>query len=137
MSSLPTPAPMVTPITSAFWEATSRGEFLLQKCDECQTVVWFPRKHCPECWTTNLSTFTASGRGTVYSFTVIRKVANEYKAATPFVVAYVELAEGPRIMTNIVDCEPESVTVGMDVEMVFHDTGEGNALYRFRPVARP
>lgn len=137
MSSLPTPAPMVTPITSEFWEATSRGEFLLQKCDECQTIVWFPRKHCPECWTTKLSTFTASGRGTVYSFTVIRKVANEYKAATPFVVAYVELAEGPRIMTNIVDCDPESVTVGMDVEMVFHDTGEGNALYRFRPVVGP
>jgi len=97
-------------------------------------MVWFPRKHCPDCWTETLSVFDASGRGTVYSFTIIRKVANDYKAATPFVVAYVELSEGPRVMTNIVDCDPESVTVGMPVEMVFHDTGEGNALYRFRPV---
>ena len=126
---------MVTPTSRDFWEATRRGEFLLQRCDDCDIVVWFPRKHCPECWTELSSTFTASGRGTVYSFTIIRKVANEYKGATPFVVAYVELAEGPRVMTNIVDCDPESVEVGMAVEMVFHDTGEGNALYRFRPIA--
>jgi uncharacterized OB-fold protein len=56
-----------------------------------------------------------------------------YKDSGPFVVAYVELAEGPRVMTNIVDCDVETVKVGMPVEVVFHDTGEGNALYRFRP----
>jgi len=70
----------------------------------------------------------------VYSYTVIRKVANEYKQATPFVVAYVELAEGPRIMTNIVGCDVDEVRVGMPVAIEFHDTGEGNALYRFHPV---
>jgi len=134
MTSLPNPAPMVTSTTEAFWKSTSEGRFILQRCNACDLVVWFPRKHCPECWSETLATFDASGEGTVYSYTIIRKVANEYKQATPFVVAYVELAEGPRIMTNIVGCDVDSVRVGMPVAIEFHDTGEGNALYRFHPV---
>lgn len=106
---------------------------MLQRCDGCSTVVWFPKNHCPECFGTSMSTFDCSGRGTVYSHTIIRKVANDYKDSTPFVVAYVELEEGPRVMTNIVGCAPEDVRVGMAVTMVFHDTGEGSALYRFIP----
>jgi uncharacterized OB-fold protein len=80
-----------------------------------------------------LSSFDAAGRGVIYSYTVIRKGAGEYAGAAPFVVAYVELVEGPRIMTNIVECDVEKLSVGMPVEMVFHDTGHGNSLYRFRP----
>lgn len=133
MTTLPNPAPMVTSTSQAFWQATSEGRFLLQRCDACDVVVWFPRKHCPECWTESLTHFDASGNGTIYSFTIIRKVANEYKEATPFVVAYVELEEGPRVMTNIVGCNVDDVRVGMPVEIEFHDTGEGNALYRFHP----
>lgn len=136
MSQLPNPAPMVTTTSKAFWDATTRGEFLLQRCSACDTVVWVPKKHCPECASTELGTFAASGNGTVYSHTVIRKVANEYKGAVPFVVAYVELDEGPRVMTNIVGCDPETVRVGMRVSMVFHDTGEGSALYRFVPATQ-
>jgi uncharacterized OB-fold protein len=135
MSTLPNPAPTVTQANAAFWAATAEGRFQLQRCNECDTVLWFPRRHCPSCWTENVSTFDASGKGVIYSFTVIRKGAMLYKDAGPFVVAYVELAEGPRVMTNIVDCDVETVAVGMPVEVVFHDTGQGNALYRFRPVA--
>lgn len=133
MNQLPIPKPVVTPTTQAFWDATSEGRFMLQRCTACDAAVWFPRSYCPECFSAELSTFDCSGYGTVYSYTVIRKVGNAYKEATPFVVAYVELQEGPRIMTNIVDCAPEDVSVGMAVTMVFHDTGAGNALYRFRP----
>jgi uncharacterized OB-fold protein len=135
MSTLPTPAPTVTQGNAAFWAATAEGRFQLQRCNECDTVLWFPRRHCPSCWTENVSTFDASGKGVVYSFTVIRKGAMAYKESGPFVIAYVELAEGPRVMTNIVDCDVETVKVGMPVEVVWHDTGQGNALYRFRPVA--
>ena len=124
---------MVTSTTKDFWQATTEGRFTLQRCDACDVVVWFPRKHCPECWTESLTTFDASGNGIVYSFTIIRKVANEYKGATPFVVAYVELEEGPRVMTNIVGCDVDAVRVGMPVSIEFHDTGEGSALYRFHP----
>jgi uncharacterized OB-fold protein len=135
MSTLPTPAPTVTQANAAFWAATAEGRFQLQRCNECDTVLWFPRRHCPLCWTENVSTFDASGKGVVYSFTVIRKGAMAYKESGPFVIAYVELAEGPRVMTNIVDCDVETVKVGMPVEVVWDDTGQGNALYRFRPVA--
>ena len=135
MSTLPTPAPTVTQANAAFWAATAEGRFQLQRCNECDTVLWFPRRHCPSCWTENVSTFDASGKGVVYSFTVIRKGAMAYKESGPFVIAYVELAEGPRVMTNIVDCNVETVKVGMPVEVVWYDTGQGNALYRFRPVA--
>lgn len=133
MTTLPNPAPVVTTTTKAFWDATAEGRFMLQRCDACATVIWFPKNHCPECSGTSLGTFDCSGRGTVYSFTIIRKVGNAYKEAVPFVVAYVELEEGPRVMTNIVGCEPDQVRVGMPVSMVFHDTGHGNALYRFVP----
>ncbi len=135
MSTLPTPAPTVTQANAAFWAATAEGRFQLQRCNECDTVLWFPRRHCPSCWTENVSTFDASGKGVVYSFTVIRKGAMAYKESGPFVIAYVELAEGPRVMTNIVNCDVETVKVGMPVEVVWHDTGQGSALYRFRPVA--
>ena len=135
MKQLPTPAPVVTSTTRAFWAATAEGRFMLQKCVACGCIQWFPRNYCAECSQNEFSTFDCSGKGVVYSYTVIRKVANAYKEATPFVVAYVELEEGPRVMTNIVECKPDDVSVGMKVEMVFHDTGEGNALYRFRPVS--
>jgi len=135
MSALPNPAPLVTQANEAFWAATADGRFQLQRCNECDTVLWFPRRHCPSCWTENVSTFDASGKGVVYSFTIIRKGAMLYKESGPFVVAYVELAEGPRVMTNIVDCDVEAVKVGMPVEVVWHDTGKGNSLYRFRPTA--
>jgi uncharacterized OB-fold protein len=135
MSTLPNPAPLVTQANEAFWAATAEGRFQLQRCNECDTVLWFPRRHCPSCWTENVSTFDASGKGVVYSFTIIRKGAMLYKESGPFVVAYVELAEGPRVMTNIVDCDVEAVKVGMPVEVVWHDTGKGNSLYRFRPTA--
>jgi uncharacterized OB-fold protein len=78
----------------------------------------------------------ASGRGTVYSFTVNRRGVADvaaYRNAGEYVLAYVELDEGPRMMTNIVDCDPNTVKIGQKVELVFHDTGEGTALARFRP----
>ena len=133
MNVLPTPAPLVTVANETFWAATAEGRFVLQRCDDCGIVIWFPRRQCPTCWTENLSTFDASGKSVVYSFTIVRKGAMNYKDVAPFVIAYVELEEGPRVMTNIVDCDPDSVEVGMSVSMVFHDTGAGNALYRFRP----
>jgi hypothetical protein len=130
---LPVPAPKVTTTNAAFWAATAEGRFTLQRCPACGLVIWFPRRTCPQCWTEDIESFAASGRGSVYSFTVVRKGSGAYKDAAPFVVAYVELEEGPRVLTNITGCDPADVTVGMAVEVEWHDTGEGNAIYRFRP----
>ncbi|HZU71322.1 MAG TPA: Zn-ribbon domain-containing OB-fold protein [Acidimicrobiales bacterium] len=132
---LPAPAPFVSLETEEFWAATARGELLLPRCDRCGSFIWYPRRFCPDCGSQDVSWVRASGRGTVYSFTIVRRGPGPYGAASPFVLAYVELEEGPRVMTNVVGCDPEAVEVGMPVEVVFHDTGEGTALFRFRPAA--
>jgi uncharacterized OB-fold protein len=135
---LPAPAPFVLPEVKTFWDATAEGKLLLPKCAECGTVIWFPRPFCPNCASTSVEWIQASGRGTVYSFTVNRRGVADmsaYRNAGEYVLAYVELEEGPRMMTNIVDCDPNSVRIGQKVELVFHDTGEGTALARFRPTA--
>ena len=132
---LPAPAPVINSTTAEFWKATTEGRFLLQRCNACNIVLWFPRRNCPKCWTEDVSTFDAQQTGTVYSFTVVRKGKGAFQDVGPFVIAYVELADGPRIMTNIVDCDIDALHIGMPVEMVFHDTGEGSALYRFRPAS--
>lgn len=130
---LPAPAPVVNAETEAFWAATAQGRLLLPRCRTCGIATWYPRGLCPSCGATDIEWAEASGRGTIYSFTVIRRGEGAYREATPYVLAYVELDEGPRVLTNIVDCEPEAVQVGQTVDVVFHDTGEGNALVRFRP----
>jgi uncharacterized protein len=137
-NALPTPAPFVTPEVKPFWDATSTGRLLLPRCADCDTVIWYPRPFCPRCASLNIAWFEASGRGSIYSFTVNRRGQAdlpEYREAGTYVLAYVELEEGPRVMTNIVECEPNSVRIGQRVEVVFHDTGRGAALVRFRPIA--
>jgi uncharacterized OB-fold protein len=135
---LPAPAPFVLPEVKPFWDGTAEGRLLLPRCDDCETLIWYPRPFCPSCASTRVSWISASGRGSVYSFTVNRRGQADlpaYKEAGVYVLAYVELDEGPRMMTNIVDCDPDSVKIGQRVQVVFHDTGQGTALPRFRPAS--
>src|SRR5690606_2850592 len=120
--------------TREFWAATTTGRLLLPRCDSCLLVYWYPRPHCPQCHSREITWIESAGRGHVYSYTVIRRGSGLYKDAVPYVLAYVELAEGPRLMTNIVECDPEDVAVDLPVEVVFHDTGHEVALPRFRPL---
>jgi uncharacterized OB-fold protein len=131
---LPAPAPAVNPETKEFWDATAQGRLLLKRCLDCGSVIWYPRAFCPECASLRTEWFPASGRGRIYSYTVNHRTEGAYKDAAPLVLAYVELEEGPRMMTNIVGAGPR-LAVGLPVEVVFHDTGEGSALPRFRPAA--
>jgi len=133
-AALPSPQPERTPETGAFWDATADHRLLLHRCAGCDAVVWYPRSMCPVCGGTDLRPFDASGRGTVYSYTVVHRSAGPYRETVPYVVAYVELAEGPRVLTNVVGCDPADVAIGQEVQMVFSETGEGSALYRFQPV---
>jgi len=135
MSPLPASAPVINPETAPFWAATAEGQLLVPRCNACGEHYWYPRVLCPYCHSTDTALVRAAGRGTVYSYTVVRKAAGEYAAATPFVLAFVELEEGPRMMTNIVCADPDSVRIGDRVEVLFDDTGAGCALPRFRPVA--
>jgi uncharacterized OB-fold protein len=133
VTTLPAPAPTPSPETAEFWSATAEGRLLLKRCNDCATVIWYPKALCPQCHSMDTSWFDAAGTGHVYSFTVSRRGEGAYREAAPYVLAYVELDEGPRLMTNIVDCDPETVSVGQRVRVVFDDTGEGSALIRFAP----
>jgi uncharacterized OB-fold protein len=128
---LPVPAPERTPETSEFWDATTEGRLLLTRCERCDAVIWYPKTYCSECGGLSVSWIEAAGTGTVYSFTVAHRGPGAFGEAVPYVIAYVELAEGPRILTNIVGCEPDQVSIGHPVRVVFSDTGQGSALYRF------
>lgn len=134
-SYLPAKAPYPTPETQRFWDATAEGRIELLVCDSCGFIPFYPRFICPDCQSTDMTWTTMSGHGTVYSYSVTRAGGGrEWKEHLPFVVAYVQLDEGPIMMTNIVDCDPDSVATGMAVTAVFDDTGEGTAIIRFKPV---
>src|ERR1700694_2534707 len=133
---LPAPAPVVLPEVKNFWDATAEGRLLLPRCEDCQTVIWYPRPYCPVCASLKIAWFEASGRGSIYSFTVNRRGQADlsaYREAGTYVLAYVELEEGPRVMTNIVDCDPDTVKSDQKVQVVSHNTAQGTALPRFKP----
>jgi uncharacterized protein len=131
---LPSPAPYISPEVKEFWDATAEGKLRIPKCDKCSLYVWYPRPFCPSCGSTDVTWTDLSGKGTVYTFTAVhRSGVPGFRDQLPYVIAYVELEEGPRVMTNIVGIEPDQVTVGMPVSVVFTDTGKGNAIFRFQP----
>jgi uncharacterized OB-fold protein len=128
------PPPPITPETREFWEATLAGRLLIRRCRACGEPIWYPRPLCPFCHSTDTVWEQASGRGRVYSFSVVRRGAGQWAGESPYILAYVELDEGPRVMTNIVEVEPEALQIGQAVEVVFHRAGESAALPRYRPV---
>lgn len=130
---LPSPPPQINSETKPFWDATAQSWLLLPRCKACDAVIWYPRAFCPVCSSFDVDWFEATGRGTIYSFTVNRRGQGDYRDRA-YVVAYVELDEGPRVLTNIVDSDVEKLEVGQTVEVVFHPTSNGAALPRFRPV---
>jgi hypothetical protein len=95
--------PVVTPNaeTRPFWDGISAGELRLQRCADCSRTVFYPRVVCPHCFSDRLSWFTASGTGTVYSYTVARRPSGEFAAQAPFTIALIDLEEGPRMLSRI------------------------------------
>lgn len=128
---LPTPTPWSTP----FWEGCRNGELLIQKCQDCQSFIFYPKMYCPDCLSSNLEWVRSSGRGKVYSYmTVYAFQPTEFADDVPYVVAIVELEEGVRMMSNVVGCPTDRVTCDMPVEVVFEKATDGFTLPKFRPV---
>ena len=125
--------------TRGFWEGAGREELVLQRCASCGLVQHRPRGVCAHCLESeSLEHFAASGRGTVYSYTVTEQnQAKGFAEACPYVMAYVTLEEGPRLLTVITDCDPDSVDIGMPVVADFvyqeRDDAERFAIPVFRP----
>lgn len=115
-----------------FWDAASRGVLLLPCCNSCSFTIFYPRDLCPKCRSRDLTWTEMSGKGEIYSYTVTRRTSGRFRSHVPFVIAYVQLDEGPRMLTNVVDCNPDAVTIGTRVEVVFDSQGEGKTIPRFR-----
>jgi hypothetical protein len=130
------PAPIVNADSAPYWEGASSDKLLLQRCGDCRTLRFFPRYLCTACGSDRTEWAEASGRGTVHSFTIVHRAAfPEFQAITPYVVALIDLEEGPRMMTNIVGDDALSVAIGDAVTVVFEERGtDGAKVPQFRRV---
>ena len=128
------PVPEMQPWSEQFWEGTKQGKLLVQVCKDCTARIFYPRKACPKCWSRNLVWMQSSGKVSIFTFsTAYSMVEPKFMDELPYTIAYVDLDEGVRMMTRIVECEPEQIRFGMRVEVVFHERGGFNLPY-FRPV---
>lgn len=125
--------PQPTPETQHYWDGAKRGELLLQTCNSCNHTYFPPRPFCPECGSRDVAVVKASGKGRLYSYIINHMKAPGYEP--PFAVAVVELEEGPRIMTNILECEPtpEALQLDMPLEVTFEKLSDEISLPQFKP----
>lgn len=134
MSDPSRPVPDVTPETERYWSAAADGQLLLRECPDCGLTYHYPRALCPDCFSEDVDWREAAGTGKVYSYSVARSMSGWPEADLPLVVAYVELDEGPRLVTNL-DCDPDDVAVGTMVEVGFADVDAADvAVPMFVPV---
>lgn len=127
--------PDVTPENERYWSAAAEGRLLLRSCRQCGLTYHYPRSLCPDCFSDDTEWIEASGRGTVYTYSVTGGDESVPEAEKAVIVAYVELEEGPRMMTNIVDCRPEEISVGTEVSITFEQVAsEDIAIPVFTPV---
>jgi uncharacterized OB-fold protein len=120
-------SPVVNAETKSFWAAARQNRFLIPVCTACGKPHWYPRAICPFCAGDRIEWREASGRGTIYTFSVMRRVKE------PYAIAHVTLAEGPTMLTNIVDCDFDKLYIGQPVAVVFKETENGPPAPMFRP----
>lgn len=127
---LPTPDPDTQP----FWSAAQEGRLLIKRCNSCGEIHFYPRPFCPSCWSDDVAWEDASGRATLYTWSVVR--VNDlppFGGRVPYVAAVVDLDEGPRMMSNVVDCDFDDLEVGMPLEVAFREESEDVTVPVFRP----
>ena len=120
-------APQPNAETAAFWKATEERKLMVGKCNACGKVHYYPRAICPFCFSDRTELQQASGNGTIYTYSVMRR------APIPYAIAYVTLAEGPTMMTNIVDCDLDNIRIGQAVRLVFKPSEGGPPVPMFTP----
>jgi uncharacterized protein len=126
--------PTIEDETRPFWDAAKAGQLMLGQCGGCGKVHYYPRPMCPHCWSEDVTLTPASGAGTLYTWsTVFMNDLPPFKEMLPYVAAQVDLAEGVRITTNMIDCDPKDLVIGMPVTLAFRDLNEDIAVPAFRP----
>ena len=134
------PLPAITTEAKPFWDGAAQQKLVMQRCQACNAWVWTPRPACNECGSEKIEWTPMSGKGQVYSFTVIRQIAGRaaslaFQNDIPYVVAWVDLDEGPRMITNIIGCPVEDVKLGMKVSVAFEQASKDVWLPKFKPSA--
>jgi len=125
----PRPIPEASPYGEPYWAAAVDGRLVVQHCPRCNRLQHFPRPWCTACLHDALDYVEASGRGTVYSCTVVRRNPNPaFAARVPYVLALIDLDEGVRVMSNVIGCAPEAVTIGARVRVCFEATDDTHAV---------
>lgn len=127
------PLPDPTPETRHFWEGTRAGELRLQRCDDCRHTYFPPRPFCPKCASRKVSVFKASGQAKLHSYVIHHRPVPGF--TPPYAIAVVELAEGPRMMTNIIGCPqtPEALQLDMPLQVAFEKQSDDITLPMFKP----
>nr|WSX51303.1 Zn-ribbon domain-containing OB-fold protein [Streptomyces sp. NBC_00974] len=130
--------PEIDDFTRPYWDAAAQGRLLLRRCGECGKAHHYPREFCPACWAgeDQVTWETASGRAALYTWSVIhRNDLPPFDRRTPYVAAVVDLAEGPRMMTEVVDCEEAALRIGMPLSVTFREAAPGIWTAVFAPAA--
>lgn len=118
--------------TRPYWDAAAEGRLLIRRCGGCGQAHHYPREFCPRCWSEDVTWERASGRATLYTWSVVhRNDLPPFDGRVPYIAAVVDLAEGPRMMTEIVDCGEDELRIGMGLEVAFREAG-GFAVAVFR-----
>ena len=130
----PLPQP-ITPEAKPYWEGLREQKLMLPRCRACRRAFFYPRVVCPHCHASDIEWFQASGRGKLHSFEIAYQSFNKaFKVKPPFVLAMIELEEGPRMMSNLISIEPDpkKIRCDMPVEVVFEKQTEEITLPLFR-----
>ncbi len=130
------PLPVKQPESDFYWERAKARELWLRRCIGCARAYFYPRDFCPGCGGRNVEWTQASGRGTLHTFAIVhRPPLPAFRDKTPYIVAMVDLEEGPRMATNLVGVEPDpaNIRVGMAVQVDYEDLTEEITLPVFRP----
>jgi uncharacterized protein len=126
--------PVIDGESAPFWAGTRERKFLIRHCRACGRHHFYPRQYCPHCWADRGDWVSASGRGRIFSYTIIHhNDLHPFREMLPYIVALIDLEEGVRVTSNIVECTPEVVHVGMPVEVIYHQVTEEITLPQFRP----
>lgn len=118
--------PVATPTTKPYWDGTKAGELRLQHCTDCHHHFLYPRIRCPKCGSANIAWVKVSGKATLYSYVINHYPAPGWEGETPYVIAMVQLAEGPRLMSSLkgVPADPAKLVLDMPLQVLFEPRGD-------------
>ena len=130
----PLPRPLSTELSKPFWDGAKRHELMMPRCKKCDYTFFYPREECPRCLENDLEVVQVSGKGRLHGFTIVRQPVNPaFREDVPYAYAVVQLDEGPRMISNIVDCEIDDLKVDMPLVAVYDEVSPEWTLVKFKP----